>query len=45
MGGAGDGPVRTPDEAKAEMQRPQGGIAELLEIEAKASAIDVDTSP
>ncbi len=33
---------KSPDEAKAEIQRPQGGIAELLEIEAKASAIDVD---
>ncbi len=31
----------SPDKAKAEIQRLQGGIDELLEIEAKASAIDV----
>ncbi len=34
--------IMSPVEAKAEIQRLQGGIAELLKIEAKATAIDVD---
>ena len=34
--------IMSPDAAKAEIQKLQGGIAELLKIEAKATAIDVD---